>query len=57
LVPDILAHHLRIALGRIADDIAYGLGVWSGCISERTTAPVRPAIGWRRLRYDKDGAP
>lgn len=47
----------RFALGRIADDIAYGLGVWSGCISERTTAPVRPAIGWRRLRYDKDGAP
>ncbi len=47
----------RFALGRIADDIAYGLGVWSGCLSERTTAPLRPAIGWRRLRYDKDGTP
>ena len=47
----------RFALGRIADDIAYGLGVWSGCVSERTTAPLRPAIGWRRLRYDKDGTP
>jgi len=47
----------RFTLGRIADDIAYGLGVWSGCMSERTTAPMRPAIGWRRLRYDKDGTP
>ncbi len=57
----------RFALGRIADDIAYGLGVWSGCVCERTTAPVRPVIGWRRLRidaaaqsasvHDKDGTP
>ena len=45
------------ALGRIGDDIAYGFGVWSGCVAERTTAPLRPAIGWRRLRYDKDGTP
>jgi mycofactocin system glycosyltransferase len=47
----------RFTLGRIADDIAYGLGVWSGCVSERTMAPVRPVIGWRRLRYDKNGPP
>ena len=44
----------RFALGRLADDIAYGLGVWSGCVAERTAAPVRPAIGWRRLRFDSD---
>lgn len=43
---------VRFTLGRIADDLAYGLGVWSGCASGRTTAPVRPAIGWRRLRLD-----
>jgi mycofactocin glycosyltransferase len=47
----------RFTLGRIADDIAYGLGVWSGCVSERTTAPVRPVVGWHRLRYDKDATP
>ncbi len=47
----------RFTIGRIADDIAYGTGVWSGCVSERTTEPVRPVIGWRRLRYDKDGTP
>ncbi len=45
----------RFMAGRLADDIAYGAGVWSGCVSERTTAPVRPVIGWHRLRYDKDG--
>jgi len=40
----------RFALARIADDVAYGLGVWSGCAAERTTAPVRPAIAWRQIR-------
>lgn len=42
----------RFALGRLADDVAYGVGVWSGCVRERTTAPVRPVIAWRRLRID-----
>jgi mycofactocin glycosyltransferase len=40
----------RFALGRIADDIAYGLGVWAGCAAERTPAPLRPAIAWRQIR-------
>lgn len=40
------------ALGRIADDIAYGLGVWSGCAAARTLAPLRPVIAWRPLRID-----
>lgn len=39
-------------LGRIADDIAYGLGVWSGCANARTIAPIRPLIAWRPLRID-----
>jgi mycofactocin system glycosyltransferase len=43
----------RFALARIADDVAYGLGVWAGCAAERTTAPVRPAIAWRQLRVRK----
>jgi len=40
----------RLTLARIADDFAYGLGVWAGCVAERTTAPVRPAIAWRQIR-------
>ena len=39
-------------LGRIADDIAYGLGVWSGCVAARTVAPLRPLIAWHPLRID-----
>ena len=42
----------RFTLARLADDVAYGLGVWSGCVSGRTTAPLRPEIAWRRLRID-----
>jgi len=40
----------RFAFARIADDVAYGLGVWAGCAAERTTAPIRPAIAWRQIR-------
>jgi mycofactocin system glycosyltransferase len=32
-----------LACGRI-EDVAYGLGVWHGCVTERTIAPVRPVI-------------
>ncbi|HET9896910.1 MAG TPA: mycofactocin biosynthesis glycosyltransferase MftF [Streptosporangiaceae bacterium] len=42
----------RFTLGRIADDLAYGLGVWSGCVAARTLAPLRPVIAWRPLRID-----
>jgi mycofactocin system glycosyltransferase len=42
----------RFTLGRIADDVAYGLGVWSGCLVGRTLAPLRPIIAWRPLRLD-----
>lgn len=42
-------------LGRIADDIAYGLGVWSGCVTARTLAPLRPVIAWRPLEIDPLG--
>jgi mycofactocin glycosyltransferase len=39
-------------IARIADDIAYGLGVWSGCVAGRTLAPLRPVISWHPLRID-----
>jgi mycofactocin glycosyltransferase len=41
---------VRFTLGHIADDIAYGAGVWAGCARERTLAPVTPLIAWRPLR-------
>ena len=36
---------LRFAALSVADDVAYGAGVWRGCADERTIAPVRPS--WR----------
>jgi hypothetical protein len=39
-----------LTLGHVADDIAYGAGVWAGCVRERTLVPVRPRISWRPLR-------
>jgi mycofactocin system glycosyltransferase len=43
----------RFSLPRIAGEVAYGAGVWSGCWSERTFAPLRPAIAWRPLRIEE----
>jgi mycofactocin system glycosyltransferase len=33
---------------RIADDIAYGTGVWAGALRHRTVAPLRPVLHRRR---------
>jgi mycofactocin system glycosyltransferase len=33
---------LRWAALRIADDLAYGAGVWAGCLRHRTLRPLRP---------------
>lgn len=35
---------IRYTAGHLADEIAYGAGVWAGCRTHRTTAPLRPAI-------------
>jgi mycofactocin system glycosyltransferase len=35
---------LRFALAGVADDVAYGAGVWTGCVRARTTVPVRPVV-------------
>jgi mycofactocin system glycosyltransferase len=43
----------RYVLARVADDVAYGLGVWSGCLAERTLEPLRPVIAWRHLQLDQ----
>jgi mycofactocin system glycosyltransferase len=42
----------RFVLGHIADDLAYGAGVWTGSVREHTTVPIRPVIAWRPLRID-----
>ena len=31
----------------VADDVAYGTGVWVGCARERTLVPLVPRISWR----------
>ncbi|MGH8862664.1 MAG: mycofactocin biosynthesis glycosyltransferase MftF, partial [Jatrophihabitantaceae bacterium] len=42
----------RFVAGNLADEIAYGSGVWAGCARARTTVPVRPVVTWRPLRID-----
>jgi len=39
-------------LGQLADDAAYGAGVWAGALRARTIAPVCPVLAWRPLRAD-----
>lgn len=43
---------VRFTLATLADDIAYGAGVWTGCLTHRTMIPVRPVIARRPLRID-----
>jgi mycofactocin system glycosyltransferase len=38
----------RYVAARLLDDAAYSLGVWHGCLSRRTIAPLLPMIGSRR---------
>jgi hypothetical protein len=35
---------------RLADDVAYGAGVWAGCATHRTLRPLIPAFSWRPVR-------
>jgi mycofactocin system glycosyltransferase len=46
---------VRYTVAAIADDVAYGAGVWSGCLTHRTLEPVRPAFVRRLLRFDPKG--
>jgi hypothetical protein len=36
----------RWSLASIADDVAYGIGVWAGCIKARTIEPLLPSWQW-----------
>lgn len=37
----------RFSLALLADDIAYGAGVWHGCARERLWTPLLPTVQWR----------
>jgi mycofactocin glycosyltransferase len=39
---------IRFAAVTLADDIAYGAGVWAGCVQHRTATPLRPIVRWHR---------
>ncbi|NBH10765.1 mycofactocin system glycosyltransferase, partial [Amycolatopsis sp. SID8362] len=46
---------VRYTAAAIADDVAYGAGVWAGCLAHRTLEPVRPAFVRRPLRFTTKG--
>ena len=48
---------VRFVVGSIADDLAYGAGVWTGSARQHTTIPIRPVIAWRPLRIDTTNRP
>lgn len=45
---------VRFTAARIADDIAYGAGVWAGCLRHRSVRPVLPAVVRRPVRIETD---
>ena len=40
---------VRFALGYLADEAAYGAGVYRGAVTERLAAPLLPRLAWRPL--------
>jgi mycofactocin glycosyltransferase len=45
---------VRFSLGWLADQLAYGAGVWRGCLRHRTTIPLRPVLVRRAVRTQVD---
>jgi mycofactocin system glycosyltransferase len=44
---------VRAVAIHVADDVAYGTGVWVGCARERTLVPLIPRIAWRARVWSK----
>jgi len=45
---------LRFGLGVLADEAAYGAGVWRRCLQDRVVSPLLPSMPvWRRGRLDR----
>jgi mycofactocin glycosyltransferase len=40
---------VRFAAGYLADEVAYGAGVYAGAVSERLAEPLLPRVAWRPL--------
>jgi len=38
---------VRYGALHVADDVAYGMGVWAGCTRARTIVPLVPRVSWR----------
>jgi mycofactocin glycosyltransferase len=47
---------VRRVLARLADDVCYGAGVYTGCLRVRTMAPLVPHVRWHRRRVSAPGA-
>jgi mycofactocin glycosyltransferase len=39
----------------LADDVAYGAGVWAGCLRARTVVPLLPRVSWRSRTWSSRG--
>ena len=39
----------------VADDVAYGAGVWAGCLRARTAVPLLPKVAWRSRTWSSAG--
>ena len=46
---------VRFTLGYLADEAAYGAGVYRGALAERIAAPLLPRIAWRPLPKPRSG--
>jgi len=44
---------VRAVAVHVADDVAYGTGVWIGCVRARTVVPLIPRIAWRARVWSK----
>jgi mycofactocin glycosyltransferase len=42
-------HAAPFSLGYLADEVAYGAGVYRGALAERVLSPLLPAVAWRPL--------
>ena len=53
----------RFVALHVADDAAYGAGLWAGCVREKTAEPLVPRVSWRsawlsaRALRDRLGGP
>jgi mycofactocin system glycosyltransferase len=48
---------LRFAAAYLIDDVAYGAGVWRGCLASRTAAPLLPRLASPRGRVGREERP